>query len=178
MMKFDDFESRLARIPRREPPESWRIRILGAAPFPESLSSEATANNSFPTGSWWFEQWISWRWVWSGLAAAWLVILGLNGLTQFSQITMTRADLVLSSIPKTHTPTPWPAREIAEGERALNQETRTAQRLLLTELLSEAAPPSVRPKNTQPRPLGPRGQSTNPAFGYNDDLDTSVIIQA
>ncbi len=177
-MKFDDFESRLARIPRREPPESWRAQMLGSAPFPEALSSEATANNSFPTGSWWFEKWISCRWVWSGLAAAWLVILGLNGLTQYSQTTTAGADLVLSSVPKTHTPAPWPAREIAGGERALDQETRTSQRLLLTELLSEVAPPAVRPKNTQRRPLGPRGQSTNPTLGYNDDLDTSVIIPA
>jgi hypothetical protein len=58
-----DFEKRLQEQPMREIPGHWRATILAVAQTPPA---------------WWRE----WLWpcprAWAGLAAAWVVILGLN----------------------------------------------------------------------------------------------------
>jgi hypothetical protein len=58
-----DFEKRLQNLRVREIPSYWRARILAGAP---------------PEQAWWQE----WLWpyprAWAGLAAAWVVILGMN----------------------------------------------------------------------------------------------------
>jgi len=74
-MKPDDFEKQLERQPFRDVPPEWRGEIL------EPARASATSRVSHPAlqaTPWWRE----WLWpapqAWAGLAAVWLVILGLN----------------------------------------------------------------------------------------------------
>ena len=99
MMKSDDFEARLARIPRRELPESWRAQILDSAPVASArpnLAPVLRRESDWPSG---ITAWFSWQWAWSALAAVWLVILGLNGLTQSSLTTAPHSKLRLDQLP-------------------------------------------------------------------------------
>jgi hypothetical protein len=63
-MNLDDFEKKLGRQPMRDIPGHWRDEILRAAAAREER---------------WWEAWL---WpsprAWAGLAAAWVVILGIN----------------------------------------------------------------------------------------------------
>ena len=74
-MKPDDFEKQLERQPFRDVPPEWREEILKAARASSIPRASRLAPQAFP---WWHE----WLWpapqAWAGLAAAWLVILGVN----------------------------------------------------------------------------------------------------
>jgi len=71
-MKPEDFEKQLQRQPLREVPTEWRAEILRSARA--ARSSPVTSHDV----AWWRE----WLWpspqAWAGLAAVWMVILGLN----------------------------------------------------------------------------------------------------
>lgn len=81
-MKPDEFEKQLQRQPLRTVPPEWRAEILGQA-------RQAMEANSLPpeqagerlVAAWWRE----WLWpcpeAWAGIAALWMVILGLNATT-------------------------------------------------------------------------------------------------
>ncbi len=164
-MKSDDFEARLARIPRRELPESWRAQILDSAPGESARPKLAPVLRRESDRLPGIAAWFSWHWAWSGLAAVWFVILGLNGLTRaflasapHSEVTLDRLPLVSLSI-NTRT------RGIERGAKTPDQEARTAQRLLLTELLEDVSPPVSRTGPATLRPLGPRGALVQPGLG-------------
>ena len=74
-MKPDDFEKQLQRQPLRETPAAWREEILQAA---RSASVSLPSHPATQASSWWQE----WLWpcpqAWAGLAALWIVVLGLN----------------------------------------------------------------------------------------------------
>jgi hypothetical protein len=63
---MDEFEKFLSKQPMRELPSAWRSEILPALPKPKAARP------------WWQE----WLWpspvAWAGLAAVWVVIIGLN----------------------------------------------------------------------------------------------------
>ncbi|HEY1173258.1 MAG TPA: hypothetical protein VGH19_17955 [Verrucomicrobiae bacterium] len=73
-MKPDDFESQLQRQPLRGLPSEWRSEILSAAR--EALVAEPV--KPAVTTSWWRELLWPCPQAWAGLAAVWVVILGLN----------------------------------------------------------------------------------------------------
>ena len=75
-MKPDDFESQLRRQPRRPVPAEWRAEILEAA---QAANARLSALDSRPSPAPWWREWL---WpcpqAWAGLAALWIVIIGLN----------------------------------------------------------------------------------------------------
>lgn len=77
-MKPDDFESQLQRQPLRDLPADWRTEILSAAQ--EAAAQAEPAKPSAPA-SWWRELLWPCPQAWAGLAAVWVVILGLNWAT-------------------------------------------------------------------------------------------------
>ena len=85
MNEPDPFEARLQRLAQRPLPEAWREQILGAArvasvsspaPSRSGASWLSTLNSQLSTLLWPHPK------AWAGLAAAWLVILGLNLATR------------------------------------------------------------------------------------------------
>jgi hypothetical protein len=90
-MNTDDFEKRLQRQDMRPIPREWRGGILDAASRAgdhqlSTLRSKANAEdgstlNPQPT-SWWRELLWPCPQAWAGLAAAWVLILGLNAATR------------------------------------------------------------------------------------------------
>lgn len=128
-MKPDDFESQLQRQPLRDLPAEWRTEILSAAQ--EAAAQTETANPSAPT-SWWRELLWPCPQAWAGLAAVWVVILGLNWMND------------------------WPANgHPLQARRELTPEERMAfieQQQLLARLLEpETAPPPHVDKPASPR---------------------------
>ena len=97
-MKPDDFETRLRRQPLRQMPGEWRQGILSAArqavsaqPAPRSTpyvhvphSFLSTLSSRLSTLLWPHPA------AWAGLAAAWVVILGLNLATQNTTVRIAR----------------------------------------------------------------------------------------
>jgi hypothetical protein len=73
-MKPEDFENQLQRQPLREVPGEWRAEILRSA----RAASHETSPPTPHVVAWWRE----WLWpspqAWAGLAAVWMVIVGLN----------------------------------------------------------------------------------------------------
>jgi hypothetical protein len=76
-MKPDDFEAQLQRQPLRDLPAEWRTEILSVAQ--EAMAQPETVKPTVPT-SWWRELLWPCPQAWAGLAAVWVVILGLNWL--------------------------------------------------------------------------------------------------
>jgi hypothetical protein len=77
MNNLDEFERKLERQPQRQLPRSWRAEILSAAreaavARPARRSVWSTINHLFSTLLWPRPE------AWAGLAAAWLLVLGLN----------------------------------------------------------------------------------------------------
>jgi hypothetical protein len=147
-MNTDDFEKRLQRQPLRQVPGEWRDEILSAARqtssphhasrithhVPPSLSLLSTLNSQLSIVLWPHPT------AWAGLAAVWLVILGINLTTRdVSQSVAKHAapvspqlimafqeqERLLSELigpretPAAERPKPGPARPRSEGRRAL-----------------------------------------------------------
>jgi hypothetical protein len=77
-MNRDDFETKLRRQPLRPVPPEWRAEILHTA----RQSVRPTRPAPSAPGLFCCAAWREWLWpcpaAWAGVAAAWLVILGLN----------------------------------------------------------------------------------------------------
>ena len=136
-MKTDDLEQRLGRQSPRQIPAAWREEILSAA---RNASVCDPAPHATRHGFSWLIQELTTvfrfhRAAWAGLAAAWLVILGMNLSATEKANTMTR-----NTLP--------PARETLQ---ALKQ-----QRLLFAELVDRPAPRDTAPIRIIPP--GPRSQ--------------------
>lgn len=74
-MKSDDFESQLQRQPLRGLPAEWRTEILSATKEAVEQDEIADVVSHVP---WWRELLWPCPQAWAGLAAVWVVILGLN----------------------------------------------------------------------------------------------------
>ena len=147
-MNTDDFEKQLQRQPLRPMPGEWRAEILSAARqasspnhasrithhLPPSPSLLSTLNSQLSTFLWPHPT------AWAGLAAVWLVILGMNLTTRdastqvakhFSPVSpqvflaFQEQERLLTELlgphetPAAERPKPGPARPRSEGRRAL-----------------------------------------------------------
>jgi hypothetical protein len=134
-MKPDDFENQLQRQPLRAVPSEWRAEILQAARASVSPRASRLTPHALP---WWRE----WLWpspqAWAGLAAVWLVILGLNATTSSQSVEIAK---------QTSKPSP-------EAETTL-----AAQRRELARLLDNFSEPTPAPKAGPP---GPRSENVSP----------------
>ena len=145
-MKPDDFENQLQRQPLRATPSEWRAEILCeankfVAADVRRLNLHGPESQSLLTSAattWWRE----WLWpnpqAWAGLAAAWLVILGLNATTAPRFVEIAKQS-------------PKPSPEV--------ETTLAAQRRELARLLDNFAEPTPAPKT---RPPGPRSENVSP----------------
>jgi len=146
-MKPEDFEKQLQRQPLRAAPAEWRAEILRQANVAADVrrlkldSNADEGDQSLLTSAatpWWRE----WLWpspqAWAGLAAVWLVILGLNATTASRSI------------------------EIAKQSPKTSPEVETtlaAQRRELARLLDNFSEPTPAPKAGPP---GPRSENVSP----------------
>jgi hypothetical protein len=134
-MKPDDFENQLQRQPLRAAPAEWRAEILQAARVSVSPHTSHLAPRTSP---WWLE----WLWpcpqAWAGLAAVWLVILGLNSTTASRSVEIAKQS----------------PRSSPEAETTL-----AAQRRELARLLDNFSEPAPAPKAGPP---GPRSENVSP----------------
>ena len=145
-MKPDDFESQLQRQPLREAPSKWREQILREAKDSVVADERRLKLRSYKSQSlltsaatpWWRE----WFWpspqAWAGLAAVWLVILGLNATAASRSTDMAK-----------QSPKPSPEVEI----------TLAAQRRELARLLDNFYESTPAPKAGPP---GPRSENVSP----------------
>ena len=139
-MNTDDFEKRLKREPLRQLPGEWRAQILSAAKraspahhasrithhSPPSRSVLSTLHHQLSTLLWPHPT------AWAGLAAVWLVILGINLTTQDASTVIAKHASPVS---------PQIFMAFQEQER------------LLSELIGpREAPVAERPKPIVPRP--------------------------
>jgi len=83
---MNEFEQRLRQTPLRSLPPEWRQDILAAAQPPTSVPAR-----SQPTELWWTRLLWPYPRAWAGLAAAWVVILGLHLATREPAETTTAA---------------------------------------------------------------------------------------
>ncbi len=74
-MKPDDFEFQLQNQPLRGLPAEWRSEVLSAAK--DAVANTEALKPAAPA-SWWRELLWPCPQAWAGLAAAWVVIFGLN----------------------------------------------------------------------------------------------------
>jgi len=142
-MKPDDLEDRIARQPWRPIPAEWREEILAAVRQARRLAQTPTVAS--PTPGWRLllstlnSQLSTFLWpspkAWAGLAALWIVILGVNLAARDT------------------TPAPG-AKPAAPPSRELLQ-ALAEQKRLLAELLE----PPERPAPVRPRPSVPRLRS-------------------
>jgi len=142
-MNPDDFEKRLQRQPMRQMPGQWREEILSAA-RQATLPEHATRNTQHAAPapsllSTVIHQLSTLLWphpmAWAGLAAAWLVILGINLTTRdASQMLAKQASPV----------SPQVFMAFQEQER------------LLTELIGPRETPVA--ERTKPSPARPRSE--------------------
>jgi hypothetical protein len=134
-MKPDDFENQLERQSFRAAPAEWRAEILQAARASVSPRAPRLAPPALP---WWRE----WLWpspqAWAGLAAVWLVIVGLNATIASRSTEMAKQP-----------PKPSPEAET----------TLAAQRRELARLLDNFSEPTPAPKAGPP---GPRSENVSP----------------
>ena len=150
-MKPDDFENQLQRQPLRAAPAEWRAEILHAATNAvaddvrrrtdeaRTVSQSNRLLTSAATNQAWWREWL---WpspqAWAGLAAVWLVILGLNATTASRSTDMAMR----------------PSKPSPEVETTL-----AAQRRELARLLDNFPEPTPAPKAGPP---GPRSENVSP----------------
>jgi hypothetical protein len=134
-MKPDDFEKQLQRQPLREVPAPWREEVLEAA-------RRASASRASRLQSQACLGWREWLWpcpqAWAGLAALWMIILGLNATAP-------------AGPGLTAKQSPAPPSETGP--------TLAAQRRELARLLDNVAEPAQAPK----APPGPRSEGFAPS---------------
>jgi hypothetical protein len=143
-MNADDFEKRLQSQPLRQVPTEWREEILSAArqvvsaqpvpcpaPRAHALTAFLSTINSRLSALLWPHPA-----AWAGLAAAWVVILGLSFTTRDAARLVAR---------RASSPSPQVFMAFQEQQR------------LLTELIGPREMPAVeRPKAAPPRPRSER----------------------
>ena len=131
-MNTDDFEERLGRQSMRPIPRQWRGKILDAA---LRASSQPPILSPQPT-AWWRE----WLWpcpqAWAGLAAVWMLLLGLH-ITAPSR----------------------PSALVSQSPSPEKQTDLAAQRRELAKLLDAQTDPAPSPKPSVP---GPRSERPAP----------------
>ena len=129
MNSEDQFEKRLQSLPQRQLPPDWRTEILAAARFAVPANSHqsliSTLNSKLSTLFW--PQPVAW----AGLAAIWLLVLGLN---------LASTDGSSSDMAKQAAPPPAQIRELLKQ-----------QEQMLAELVGPAPEPDRR-KPAAPRP--------------------------
>jgi len=135
-MKPDDFEKQLQRQPLREVPAAWREEVLEAAR--RASASRASRLELSQACPWWRE----WLWpcpqAWAGLAALWIIILGLNAAAPAGPGLTAKQ----SAAPSSET-----------------EPTLAAQRRELARLLDNVTEPAQAPK----APPGPRSEGLAPS---------------
>jgi hypothetical protein len=142
-MNPDDFENQLKSQPWRMVPSAWRREILGVARDPAALAATL-----IPTDSPY--QWREWLWphpiAWAGLAALWMVVLGLHWTQPDAQVQLRMAS---SSIPDQ--PTPAVQMALAE-QRKLRDELLGLAEIREEELSPERSsdPAEARPRSALP----------------------------
>jgi hypothetical protein len=87
MNRDDQFEKRLQRQPLREIPAAWREDILAVA---ECASASRHSSPGTSSSRWWRELFWPCPQAWTGLAAAWLVILVAGYATRESSTMASR----------------------------------------------------------------------------------------
>lgn len=169
MMKFDDFEDRLAQVPRRLPPAEWRQRVLSDAAAAAATagrrgpSDRGSAHEPIRPGWPWKLNW-NWNWAWSALAAAWVAILSLHSLTPGESSGSGQESLAVR----------LNARSLdgdgTSGESSLDQAVLREQRQLLQQLLNETAirPVAAQAKPVRPVRLKPSGERPSPGWGCRE----------
>jgi hypothetical protein len=147
-MGGDDFEKRLQRQPLRQVPAAWRAEILSAAtqaarPHAASVSLFSTLSSQLSTLLW------PRPLAWAGLAAVWLIILGLNLASRQTAPRLAKQNLPLP---------PQVFMAFQEQER------------VLAEIVGPGAMPTAQPRKPalpRPRSEGPKqmllAQDGNPA---------------
>jgi hypothetical protein len=141
-MKPDDFEKHLQRQPLRQAPSEWRDGVLFAArqaarPQPVACAARdglravlSILNSQFSALLWPHPV------AWAGLAAVWVVILGLSFTTRDAAVHVAR---------RTSSPSPQVYMAFQEQQRLLNELVGPRE-----------IPASERPKATPPRPRSER----------------------
>lgn len=141
----DPFEERLRRQPLRQPPQSWRAEILATARQDSttrgsSVPGEARETLSARLGAFLWPSPVAW----AGLAAVWLLILGLNLATSDKPPIVAKA----------------PSSSASQLYFALRDQDR-----LLRELIGPADPGQpLAPKRREPPMPQPRSERRTP-FG-------------
>jgi len=167
MMRSDDFEARLARVPRAGPPPEWRAEILASGTRKDgaAIHGHDVAGTSPRPTSWrprflawnWNWNW-NWNWAWSGLALGWVAVFGVHFAS----------DQILRPTQSSINQSFWAGAfaPVTRSDGTVWYEQRRLQAQLLAELAGEPArpvEPSVRP-NPGLR-LGPRGELRRDGFG-------------
>ena len=141
-MNQDDFEARLQREPLRQLPNQWREGILSAARQASRPEHAPRTTHQAPASRSWlstiYSQLSALLWphpvAWTGLAAVWLVILGIHLATRDTAVRVARQAAPVS---------PQVFMAFQEQER------------LLSELIGPSEPPATEP----PKPRLPRPRS-------------------
>lgn len=130
----EQFEKRLQRQPLREVPLAWRAGILSA-----TQRTNSSRHSPLVTGHrvWWRELFWPCPQAWAALAAVWLLIMGLNFLSQES----------LPSVLASHTAPPS-----SQVRDLLKQQERLFAELV--DPLEKSA--ADRPKSVAPQPRSAR----------------------
>ena len=136
-MNLDDFEQRLRREPVKPIPSEWREQILTQA----RATQPETRNSELGTASLLSVLWQRLVWpnpkAWAGLAAIWLVILGLNLASRDSA---PRTEARMEPAPN------------SELRRLLKEQEQLYAELIERPLRPVAAPLANRPKRIPPGP--------------------------
>jgi len=135
-----DFEQQLKRQTLRPPPEEWRKEILQAAR--DAARQEVSVSAPIAPRAPGWREWRAWLWpnpqAWAGLAAAWMLILGLLATGQPRSFQL--------------------AGSIAPGQVSTNG-SLLAQRRELVRLLDGSPEPEAPPKTQR---TGPRSEAGAP----------------
>ena len=171
MMKSDDFEERLARVPRAGPPADWRADILASATIRDEAVVRSHDWAGAPaTSASWRPKFLAWNWslAWSGLALSWVAVFGVHFASE-QILRPTKSSISQLSWAEAFAP-------VTRSDGTVWYEQRRLQAQLLSELVGEPAKPlqpSVRP-TPAPR-LGPRGELPHDGFGSH--RNSSIAAQ-